>query len=387
MAGLPSKSLTQLVSDMVAAWAQQLGYQPTLPDGDPLLALMQATAAQAVFLQAQIQIVNGLTLASTRTGADLDEWMAQFDFERLGATAATGQVTFGKLSPAASQILIPPGVIVQTAGGAIQYMVVADASQPTWSATLNAYVLAVGQSSLTATVQAQTAGSAYNVTANQISQIASNLPGIDTVTNAAAITNGLNAESDTAFLARFVQYLNSLSKATYGAIVSAIQGVQQGLLYGLQENVDTGGNAHPGEFVATIDDGSGSPPSSLINSVQAALEAVRGFTILAETIAVTTVTATIVVVVRLAPGTVSATVNAAAAQAVMAAVNSQPIGGEDGEGSLLYISQIESAAAATPGVVAVQPNTTTINGSAADLAGNARQRAITSLNHITVSNY
>ena len=55
---LPNKPLSALVSDMVAAWAQQLGYQPTLPDGDPLLALMQATAAQAVFLQAQIQIVN-----------------------------------------------------------------------------------------------------------------------------------------------------------------------------------------------------------------------------------------------------------------------------------------------------------------------------------------
>jgi Baseplate J-like protein len=388
---LPSKSLSQYVSDQVAAWAQQLGYQPTLPDGDPLLALMYATAAQAVFLQAQIQIVNGLTLASTRTGQDLDDWMAQFDFPRLGATTATGSETFGKNSPASSPIQVPPGVTVQTVGGAVQYVTVADPTQPTWSPSLNAYVLAPGQSTLTATIQAAQAGSASNVTAGQLSQLGTNVPGIDYVTNAAAINNGLSAESDSAYLARFVQYLNSLSKATYGAIVSAIEGVQQNLLFSLQENVTTGGTPRPGEFVATIDDGSGAPPASLIAAVQAALEQVRGFTILAETIAVTTVTAIISIVVRLAPSTpslpiVPSVVKAAVAAAVELAVNSQPIGGEDEDGSLLYISQVEAAALTVPGVISVQPGTL-INGVNADLTGSLFQRSITTLNNISVANY
>jgi uncharacterized phage protein gp47/JayE len=389
---LPSKSISQFTADLVAGWAQQLGYQPTLPDGDPLLALMQTVAAQAVFLQAQIQIVNALTLASTRTGADLDEWMAQFNFPRLGATSATGSETFGTFTPAASPIQVPPGVTVQTAGGAIQYLTVADPTQPTWNATVGAYVLATGQSSLTATIQAATPGATSNVTAGQLSQLATNVPGIGYVTNGAAINNGLNAESDTAYLARFVQYINSLSKATYGAIVAAIQGVQQGLLYSLQENVTTGGAPRPGEFVATIDDGSGNPPASLIQAVQNALEQVRGFTILAETIAVTTVTATIVLVVRLAPSTpslpiVPSVVNAAVAAAVAAAVNSQPIGGEDEDGILVYISQVEAAALTVPGVIAVQPGATTINAAAADLVGTLFQRSITTTSNITISNY
>ena len=118
----------------------------------------------------------------------------------------------------------------------------------------------------------------------------------------------------------------------------------------------------------------------------------RGFTILAETVAVTTVGATIVLAVRLAPSTpalpiVPSTVNAAVAVAVMAAVNSQPIGGEDGEGDLLYISQIEQAALTVAGVVSVQPGATTINGQNADLPGNMMQRAITNLDQISVSNY
>jgi uncharacterized phage protein gp47/JayE len=389
---LPNKTLAQLVSDMVAAWAQQLGFQPTLPNGDPLLALMQATAAQAVFLQAQIQIVNALTLATTRTGADLDAWMAQFQFTRLPATFATGSETFGKNSPAGSPIQVPPGVTVQTVGGAVQFVTVADPTQPTWNPSLNAYVLGVGQTSLTATIQAALAGSSSNVAAGQLSQLGTNVAGIDFVTNAASIGNGQNAETDSAFRARFVQYLNSLSKATYGAIVSAIQSVQANLLFSLQENVDTGGHARPGEFVATIDDGSGSPPGSLIQAVQNALEAVRGFTILAETIAVTTVLATISMVVRLAPSTPAApvvpiTVNAAVAAAVMAAVNAQPIGGPDEDGDLLYVSEIEAAALTVPGVLSVQPGTTLINGVNADLAGTLFQRSITDLNHVTVANY
>jgi uncharacterized phage protein gp47/JayE len=389
---LPNKPLSALVSDMVAAWAQQLGYQPTLPDGDPLLALMQATAAQAVFLQAQIQIVNALTLASTRTGADLDAWMAQFQFPRLPATSATGSETFGKNTPAGSPIQVPVGVTVQTVGGAIQFVTVADPTQPSWSQTLNAYVLGVGQSTLTATVQAAQPGSSSNVAAGQLSQLGTNVPGIDFVTNAASFGNGQNAESDAAYRARFVQYLNSLSKATYGAIVSAIQGVQANLLFSLQENIDTGGHPRPGEFVATIDDGSGSPPASLILAVQNALEAVRGFTILAETIAVTTVTATIVAVVRLAPSTpalpiVPSVVNAAVAAAIMAAVNAQPIGGQDADGDLLYVSEIEAAALTVAGVLSVQPGSTHINGVNADLAGTLFQRSITDLNHITVANY
>lgn len=383
---LPNKSLNQLVSDMVAAWAQQLGFQPTLPNGDPLLALMQSVAAQCVFLQAQIQIVNALTLATTRTGADLDAWMAQFGFTRLPAVKATTSETFGKNAPAVSTIQVPPGVTVQTVGGAIQFVTVADPSQPTWSPSLNAYVLAVGQSSLTATVQAANPGSSSNVTAGQLSQLGTNVAGIDFVTNAAPATNGLDAESDAAFRVRFVQFLNSLSKATYGAIVAAIEGVQQNLIFSLQENVDTGGHARPGEFVATIDDGSGAPPAALILAVQNALEQVRGFTILAETIAVTTVAATIVITVRLAPGAVPTTTNVAVANAIAAAVNSQPIGGIDADGDLLYVSTVESAALTVAGVISVQPGTR-INGVAADLAGTLFQRSTTNLNLITVSNY
>lgn len=381
---LPSKNFQQFVSDTAAAWAAILGFQPTLQPGDALLALMESVCAQMVFIQAQIQIVNNLTRAQTSTGADLDSWMAQFNFTRLPASFDTGSVTFTKLTAAASQVLIPVGLQVQTAGGAIVYTVVGDNSQPTWNPTFNAYVLAPGQTSLTATVQAVVAGTSSNVAIGQISQIlgGSSSAGIDQVSNGAPITNALNAETDDAFRARFIGYINSLSKATYGAIVSAIQGVQQGLLFTLQENVDTGGNFRPGEFVATVDDGSGNPPVSLVNAVQTAINAVRGFTILAEAVAVNIINSVIFLAIRVDPTFVSVDVEEAVAAAVVAAVNNNPLGN-----SPLFISFINDTALTVPGCKGVQPGTTTIDGVAADKVFTEFQAVRTAIGSVTVGTY
>lgn len=390
---LPSKTQATFVSDMVAAWAQQLGFQPTLPKGDPLLATFQAVAAQAVFLQALVQVVNGLTLAQTRTGADLDAWMAQFRFTRLPAAQAAGPVTFGKAAPATAPVPIPAGTIVQTQGGAIQYQAVADTSQPTWNPGQNAYVLPIGASSLTATVQATLAGAAYNVTAGQLSQIASNVPGIDTVTNPAPITSGQDAESDAAFLNRFVNYLNSLSKATYGAIVSAIQGVQQGIRGQPVENVNVALAPLPGAFVVAVDNGAGAAPASLVAAVQATLETTRAFTVQAQTIAAAYVAPSVALTVRLAPGFLLAQIMPAVQNAVAAAANAVPIGGGvivgnaiDGAG-FFYISTIEEAALSVPGVLSVQPGQTLIAGVNADFALSKIQAINIAASGVTVGQY
>jgi uncharacterized phage protein gp47/JayE len=396
MATLPQKTFSQFVAGMVAGWAASLGFPPTFQEGDAFYAFMETVAGQLVFIQAQIQLVNFIARAQTTgsdlnngtTDADLDSFYAQFDYPRLQGVKSSGPVTFSSFSPAASQVLIPAGTLVpqtngaiaQTPGGAIQFQVVADTNQPTWNAGLNAYVLAVGQSSLSATVQALLPGAAYNVTANQISQIASSLAGIDAVTNPAAITNGLDAESNPSYRTRFVLFINSLSKATYGAIASAVLGIPGITSSSLLENINAGGATQPGEFVATIDDGSGSPPSSLVNALQQSLENVRGFTILALAQAVIRTSVTETITVRTDPNFTQSTVNAAVQAALQTATNSLPIGGT------LYVSTLDEAAKSVPGVIAVQPGTM-INAANADLAINEFRRAFVTQNNVTVDNY
>lgn len=360
---LPNKTFSDLVNDMTTAWAANIGFVPALQPGDAILALMEAVAAQALFLEAQAQIVNNLARAQTSTGDDLDTFMAQFDFTRLPATFETGAVVFGKFSASASQYLIPVGTIVQSPGGAAQYQVVADPSQPTWNASLGAYVMAPGQTSLTATVEALVAGTGPNVAPGVLNQIATPLTGIDTVTNPAAINNAIDAETDDAFRARFVLYLQGLSKATSAAILSAIYDVQQGISVELLENETPLGVTLLGSFTAVIDDGSGDPPQSLIDSVFAAVFAVRAFTVEPFVVGPTKVNPTIALNVRVATGFVASDVQAAVNAVVVAAINSI----ESGAG-YLFVSEIEEAALTVAGCLAVQPGTTKINGANQDLA-------------------
>lgn len=378
---MPTRTFEQFVDTMVAAWAAQLGFSPTLSDGSAILALMRSVSSQALFLQAQAQVVNAVARAQTSKGADLDSFMAQFAFPRHLGTAASGPVTFSKFSVSPNQVLIAPGVVVQTVGGAIQYQVVADTTQPTWSASLNAYVMAPGQTSLVATVQALAIGAAYDVAANQLAQIATPVPGIDAVTNAAAIQNGQDDETDPDYLARFVLYLNSLSKATYGAIYSAVQGVPGVSALNLEENIDVARNARPGEFIATVDDGTGLAPDSLVDLVQAAIEPVRGFTILGLAQGATKVVPTVTLNIRVGGGNNVLSVQAAVQAAVVAAINQQPIGGS------LYVATIIEAAGAVAGVLSVQASSVLIDGENVDLALTGFEVVKAALADVTVGTY
>jgi len=380
---IPTKLISGFVSDMIATWSAQTGTSTSFSDGDPLLAFWQSVSAQLDFLQAQIQLVLALARAQTSTGADLDSWMAQFNFVRLPADFATGPESFRKLVPAATAILVPVGAIVQTVGGAIQYEVVADTNNSAYNAAADGYVLAIGQTAITATVEALVGGSGSNLLANQLIQFGSSVPGIDQVTNPAPITNGLDAESDPSFRSRFILYLATLAKATKAAILAAAMSVQQGLLIALLENQQPDGTVLLGSFTVIADDGSGSPPASLLNAIFNAVDAVRAFSVQPFVVPPTSLQAVIALAVNLAPipGIVPANVNTAVQNAIAAMTNQLP------PGARLNGSAIITAALSVFGVVAVNPSSVTINGISADLIPSIQQEIRTSVIAITVDNY
>jgi hypothetical protein len=291
---LPIKRFADFVSAMAADWANSQNIQPILPEGDPLLAVFESTSSQLLFIQAQIQLVMALARAQTSSGADLDTFYGQFGFLRIGGVSASGQETFGAFVPAANQVVIPIATIVQSPGGGITYQVVADPTNPNYSSTLLGYVLASGQSTVSVTIQATSPGTAFNVAGGQLTQLATTLPGIDYVTNPSAISNGTANETDASYSLRFLLWLNSLSKAIATAIEAAILGVQTGLIYRICDQAAYVSGAivinKPGQFVVIVDDGSGSPPSSLLTSIYNAVNAVTGFTIQATVIGVTDTT-------------------------------------------------------------------------------------------------
>ncbi|MBU6448052.1 MAG: baseplate J/gp47 family protein [Rhodospirillales bacterium] len=271
---LSLQNFSTLVEGMAASVQ---GAATTLLDltvGSVLRAILEANAAMALWMQWLIVQTLSTTRLATSSGADCDSFGADFGFTRLPAVTASGQVAFSRFTPSL-QALIPVGSSVTTAANTQSFLVIADLTNPAYSAVQNGYVLAANIASVNALVVASVAGAAGNVQPGAVSLLSSAIAGVDMVSNPAALTGGLDAESDTAFKARFGTYLAGLSKATNVAIGGAVSAIMQGLSYSVVENVNQAQEMQMGHFVVTVDDGSGNPSANLLATVQQAVDAVR----------------------------------------------------------------------------------------------------------------
>ncbi len=271
---LPLQTFTTLVGNAVAAVQGSARQLLDLSVGSTLRAVLEANASLALWLQWLIVQVLQMTRASTSTGADLDSWVGDFSLFRLPAVAATGRVTLARFVAVAPANLAP-GVTVRTADGAQSFVVTIETTHPAWRAASSTYLLAAGVAAIDLPVRAATAGSAGNVQPGAITLIAAAVPGIDTVSNAAPLGGGVDAESDEALRGRFQLFLQTLSRATPLAIGAAVQSTRQGLTWTLSENVAADGSPRPGNFIVTVDDGTGHPSEEVLRGAAVAIEATR----------------------------------------------------------------------------------------------------------------
>lgn len=271
---LSLQNFSSLMEGMAASVQGAASSLVDLTVGSVLRAILEANAAVALWLQWLIVEVLAATRLATSVGADCDSFGADFGFTRLPAVAAVGVVTFSRFSPVVAAV-VPVGTAVATLGNNVSFAVTADAGNAAYNAAAGGYVLGAGVASVDVPVAASLVGASGNVLPGMISLVSTALPGIDSVTNANGLTGGMDAESDTAFKARFGNYLGSLARATNGAVGAAIAGIQQGLSYSVTENFDQAGGVQMGHFVVTVDDGTGAPPVTLLQTVQQAVDDVR----------------------------------------------------------------------------------------------------------------
>jgi uncharacterized phage protein gp47/JayE len=360
-----SKDFQTLVREQVAAIQGGSKVLVDLSVGSILRAVVEAYSAVALWLQGLILQLLAITRAATSSGTDLDSWVADYGLTRLQAVVARGQVTFSRFT-ATQQAVVPVGANVQTADGTQQYTVTTDTTNSAYSATLGGYVLAAGNAAVTVPVVATAAGAAGNAAVNGINTLAQAIPGIDTVTNAAAFTNGADAESDSALRARFIAYVASLSKATKAAIGYAVTALKQGMTYTLTENQQYNGTASPGYFYAVVDDGTGYPSSALLSNVYNAVDAVRPFTVTFAVFAPVVVTANVTMTITTAAGYSHTAIAALVQTAITNAINALGLGN-----SLPFTRLAQIAYDASPYVTNV--SAVTLNGATADLTATNQQ--------------
>jgi hypothetical protein len=342
--------------------------------GSVLRAIGEGTAWVALWLQGLILSAIALTRAATSNGADLDTWFAQYGFTRLAPTAASGQVTFSRFTTT-QQAVVPVGSIVQTGDGSQQYQVVVDTTNAAYSATLGGFVIAAGSASVTCSVVSITAGSnslslpdsSGNVSAGAISALYQSIPFVDTVTNALAFVNGVNAETDAAARIRFVGYLASLARATKAAIGAAITALGANFTYSITENQTKAGVTQMGYFFVVVDDGTGAPGSTVLSAVYNAVDAVRPFTSTFGVFAPTVVNATVVMTLKTtSTGVDHATTCSLVQTALLSYINTLPLGA-----TLPYFKLGQIAIDASSDVLSVL--TLTVNGATVDLSATNQQ--------------
>lgn len=353
---LQLRDFASLVSQGAAAVQAASRALIDLSVGSVLRAVLEANASIALWLQWLIVQVLAMTRASTSEGADLDSWMADYGLARLPAVAATGQVRFARFATT-EPALVPAGTLVRTADAGQGFAVTADAAHPAWSAGQGGYVLGVGVGSVLVPVRAEAAGAAGNVLGGTIALIADALAGVDTVTNENPLSGGLDAEDDAALRLRFRDYLASLSCATPVAVRYAVTSLRQGLRCHVVEDVGTG------QFVVTVDDGTGTPPPALLSQAATAIEAVRpvGTSFAVQPPVVTAATISLAVVAEGVPQVEAA---AAAQQAIAAHVAGLDIGE-----ALRWSRIAQLAYGASPAITNV--TAVLLNGGTADLVPGA----------------
>ena len=353
------RNFSTLVEQTAAAVQGSAAQLLDFTTGSVLRALLEANASLGLWLQWLILLVLQTTRLATSSGLDVDSFGADFGMARLTAIAAQGSVTFSRYTPTMTT-LIPVGTTITTSDSTTQFSVVTDTNNAAWSASQNGYLLGVGVASISVPVTATVPGSAGNVLPGTISLVTSALPGVDTVTNALALTIGLDAETDAAFRLRFQSFINSRTRATLQAVNYATTSIKQGVNCTVQENTDGNGDYTPGKFLVTVDDGSGFPPASLLSSIQTAVNLVRPVGSIFAVNAPTIMLADISLALSIAQGSDSGIAISAVNSAVTSFVNNLPVGG-----SLAYTRLAQLAYGASSAVNNVTG--LTLQGGTADL--------------------
>lgn len=340
---LQTQDFTTLVSNQVAAAQAESTALLDFSTGSVLLALIEAnTSAVALWLQALILQLLSVTRLATSQASDVDSWVGDFGLTRLPAVAATGTVTFSRFTNTQQAVIIAnatPSLStqVQTADGTQSFYVAIDTTNINYNAALGGYVIQAGTSSISVPVQANVAGSGGNVLTGAISTLITPTPFVDTVTNASPFTNGLNQELDAALKARFPLFIASLSRATKSAIGYAIQSTQQGLSYTLTENQSYAGQTEYGYFYVVVDDGSGNPPTQLLNNISSAIDQYRAASVTFGVFAPVVTTVNVVVTITVDANTTHSAAAVIVQNAISTYINSLAVG------QTLYYTQLINA--------------------------------------------
>ena len=359
MASLNIQSFATMVSNQAASIQSRASSLVDFSVGSILRSLTESTAGVALWLQGLVLHLLAVTRLATSNGSDVDSFVNDFSLTRIGGNASAGSVTFGRYS-ALSSSMIPVGATVQTLDGTQNFTIIADPTNGAYSASLSSYVVAAGVSTMTVLATCSTVGASGHVAANSISVMTTAIAGVDYVNNSSAFTGGASAETDSALKARFVLYILGLARGNHYGLAAAIANTNLVVQYTLTENYTYSGAYSPGSFYVVADDGTGSPSTTFLSGISAAVQTICPLGVQAYVFAPTITYANASMTITTATGYTHSTVVGAVGALITANINAI------GLGNGLAFYDLAAWAFSVPGVTNV--SAVLLNSSSGDSA-------------------
>jgi uncharacterized phage protein gp47/JayE len=162
--------------------------------GSPLRKIIDAVSDQISQQTSDTYLLQYVYDVDSKTGGDLDDFVANFGLARLAGQRAAGVATFSRSTAIAAtkSAVIPPGT-----------QIVSLSTPPVYVQTTIAAVMAIAQNGVDIPVQAITSGPEGNLLAGTLTTLLSNIDGVSNVTNAQPLVGGTLTETDAQLRNRF----------------------------------------------------------------------------------------------------------------------------------------------------------------------------------------
>ena len=215
------KSFVDIVASMIYYTASNQVEVTDFNEGGIVRTILEAVAyelgtgtEETESLYSKLIDVYQSSFVDTAVGEDLENVVALVGVTRRAAVKSTGTVSFGISAPILHDIVIASGVTVSTTQSgtvdAISFTTTAQA------------ILSTGDTEVDAAVIAVNTGTDGNVGSATINIMTTAVSEIETVTNAAETSDGLDIETDDELRARAKRALAAISKATEIAVVANV---------------------------------------------------------------------------------------------------------------------------------------------------------------------
>jgi uncharacterized phage protein gp47/JayE len=167
-------------------------------EGSVVLSVVEAPARE-------IATLYNKTISNIQLYAK-DMAFAQFDFEKKDGLAASGSVIFSRKTVSSMEARIPQGSLISTADG-LQF-----------ETTAEGVILTGTINSGNVPVSCMKVGQTGNVNPQKVNTIVNVIYGVDSVINNAAMSGGVDIETDEEYSTRFTEFIIGLGKSSVSGV-------------------------------------------------------------------------------------------------------------------------------------------------------------------------